>query len=103
MIPKAAALGIHPNSLYRRCKIDNKVSFGDYLATKKANGNRLLKMKQFEIAMTGDKTMLVWLGKQRLDQAEKVNNDHTTKGDKLPAPPPPIVFYKPGEDDSSEK
>lgn len=67
----AATLGIHPNTLYRVCEKENKVSFSDYSATKRASGDRLLRVKQFEIAMTGDKTMLVWLGKQRLGQAEK--------------------------------
>ena len=74
----AATLGVHPNTLYRSCETENKVSFGDYSAIKRASGDRLLKVKQFEVAMTGDKTMLVWLGKQRLGQSEKseVKADH---------------------------
>jgi hypothetical protein len=31
-----------------------------------------LSAKQYELAMSGDKTMLIWLGKQYLGQAEKV-------------------------------
>lgn len=73
----AATIGIHPDTLYRACERENKIGFADYLATKRASGDRLLKVKQFEIAMTGDKTMLVWLGKQRLGQSEKseIKND----------------------------
>jgi hypothetical protein len=67
----AAALGMHPETLYGRCEQDNNIGFSDYLAQKRASGARLLKMKQFEIAMSGDKTMLIWLGKQYLDQTEK--------------------------------
>jgi len=68
----AAALGIHTNTLYERCKIDNKSDFSGYSQAKRASGERLLKMKQMELAMKGDKTMLVWLGKQRLGQSNKM-------------------------------
>jgi hypothetical protein len=67
----AAYLGIVPNTLYRRCETDHKISFSKYLQEKKAKGNSLLKVKQFDKAMSGDRTMLVWLGKQRLGQSEK--------------------------------
>ena len=74
----AATLGVCPDTLYRACERDNKIGFADYSAIKRASGDRLLKVKQFEVAMTGDKTMLVWLGKQRLGQSEKseVKADH---------------------------
>ena len=67
----AAYLGIVPNTLYRRCEEDHKISFSKYLQEKKAKGNSLLKEKQFNTAMSGDRTMLIWLGKQRLGQSEK--------------------------------
>lgn len=67
----AASLGIHDHTLYNRCKIDNKVSFSDYLAQKRASGNRLLRVEQFKLAMQGDRSMLIWLGKNRLEQTEK--------------------------------
>ena len=67
----AAHLGLVPNTLYRRCEIDHKISFSKYLQEKKAKGNSLLKEKQFDIALDGDKTMLIWLGKQRLGQSDK--------------------------------
>ena len=37
----------------------------------KQKGNRLLFEKQFELAKKGDRAMLIWLGKQRLDQSDK--------------------------------
>jgi len=79
----AATIGIHPNTLYERCEKENNLGFSEYSATKRASGDRLLKMKQFEIAMSGDKTMLVWLGKQRLGQSDKNAVDHTTQGGKI--------------------
>jgi DNA-binding CsgD family transcriptional regulator len=92
----AATLGIHPDTLYMACQRDHKTGFSDYSAIKRASGDRLLKVKQFEVAMTGDKTMLVWLGKQRLGQSEKseVKNDHTTAGDKINIPPIHWVTFK---------
>jgi len=79
----AAYLGIVPNTLYRRCELDHKISFSKYLQEKKAKGNSLLKVKQFDAAMSGDKTMMIWLGKQRLGQKEKQDIEHTIK-DELP-------------------
>lgn len=68
----AAALGLkNPETLYKRCQKDHKMGFSEYKALKRASGDRLLKVKQFEIAMTGDKTMLIWLGKQRLGQTDR--------------------------------
>ena len=73
----ASILGIHENTLYNRCKEDNGVAFMEYAALKKGEGKELLRYKQFEIAMKGDKVMLIWLGKQYLEQKE--NSDLSVK------------------------
>ena len=76
----AAYIGIDATTLYRRCKEDNKISFALYLQQKKAKGNSLLKVKQFEAAIKDkDRTMLIWLGKQRLGQKEKSEIETTNK------------------------
>lgn len=67
----AATLGITEDTLYNRCKTDLKQDFSAYRQEKLAKGDELLKSKQFQVAMSGDKTMLIWLGKQRLGQADK--------------------------------
>lgn len=67
----AASLGIHPDTLYLRCEEENNMGFSAYLSQKRAVGDRLLKMEQFRLALEGDRTMLVWLGKQRLRQSDK--------------------------------
>lgn len=72
----AGLLGIDVETLYRRCKEDNKIGFSEYSAQKKAEGVELLKAKQFQTAMEGDKTMLVWLGKQYAGQRDKIDNEH---------------------------
>lgn len=67
----SAILGIDENTLYRRCEIDNKVNFGTFSQQKKAKGDEQLRTKQYQTAMSGNVTMQIWLGKQRLGQADK--------------------------------
>lgn len=71
----ASILGIHPNTLYRLCEEEFSMSFSAYSQQKRGEGRELLRAKQYELALSGDKTMLVWLGKQYLNQREKVDND----------------------------
>lgn len=66
----AAHLGIHPNTLYERCKQENEISFSEYCQEKKAAGNALLIAAQFNKALKGDSGMLKWLGIHRLGQKE---------------------------------
>lgn len=77
----SAIFGIAPDTLYNACERDHKMTFSAYSQAKKAEGRELLRQKQMQIAIEGDKTMLVWLGKQYLDQSEKVaaNNINTNK------------------------
>ena len=75
----AAMLGIHSHTLYKRCLIDHKISFSDYLQQKREKGNTMLKKKQFDQAMEGDRGMLIWLGKNRLDQSDKKEVKHDGK------------------------
>jgi hypothetical protein len=67
----AATIGCDEDTLRKRCPADNNCTFSEFSQQKKAKGDELLRTKQFQVAMTGDKTMLVWLGKQRLGQADK--------------------------------
>jgi len=50
--------------------LEKGVGFTQYKQEKLAKGDSLLKAVQYKIAVKGDKTMLVWLGKQRLKQSE---------------------------------
>ena len=77
----AAALGIDYDTLAGRYKEDNKQVFSEYLTTKREKGNELLLRKQYDIAMSGDKTMLIWLGKQRMGQKERT--DHTSDDERI--------------------
>jgi hypothetical protein len=80
----AAYFGIHPDTLYMACEKELKMGFSAYLQTKRATGDAMLLKTQFELALKEkDRTMLVWLGKQRLGQREKQDTDITSGGDKL--------------------
>lgn len=75
----ARKLGIAPLTLYRRIESVYGVNFDAYKAMKRADGDDLLRQVQYEVAVHDkDKTMLVWLGKQRLDQKDKAHNEVST-------------------------
>ena len=87
----ANILGIHPNTLYLACEEKFNVNFSEYSQQKKGEGKELLRARQFKAAMEGDKTMLVWLGKQYLGQREKTDSNINVQ-DKAP-----VISF--GEDD----
>jgi len=64
----AGHLGIHPETLYRRCESDNNVGFTEYSQAKSSSGEALLHLAQFNKAMKGDSGMLKHLGEFRLGQ-----------------------------------
>jgi hypothetical protein len=68
----ADILNISPDTLVRWIKKTQGVSFAD-LKKQKTEGLRArLLSKQYEEAMNGNTSMLIWLGKQWLEQADKV-------------------------------
>lgn len=68
----AAILGIDYDTLNSTLLREKGKSFSDYFAEKSAGGKRSLRRKQWDLALNeDDKTMLIWLGKQHLGQAEK--------------------------------
>jgi hypothetical protein len=85
----AGLLGIHPNTLYQACEHKFNCNFSEYSEAKKGEGKELLRAKQFQSAMDGDRVMQIWLGKQYLEQKDK--SDITSGGEKLPNPTNIIV------------
>lgn len=61
----AAKLGCNASTLYR--------NFARHIEKGRETGRASLRGKQFEVAMRGNVPMLIWLGKQMLGQAEKVD------------------------------
>ena len=90
-------LGIHPNTLYLACEERNNISFSEYSQQKKSAGKAVLRKKQWEMALNGDKTMAVWLGKQVLGQRDKIDND-VSVSEKVQ----PVIVFNNGEDSNEE-
>ena len=67
----AAILNIDYDTLNRRLKEEGHKGFTDYFRIKGANGKMSLRRKQYDQAMSGNSTMLIWLGKQWLSQTDK--------------------------------
>tara|TARA_R110002074_G_scaffold365659_1_gene539438 strand:+ start:1095 stop:1490 length:396 start_codon:yes stop_codon:yes gene_type:complete len=67
----AAILGIDYDTLNRGLKREGHKGFTEYFKQKGANGKMSLRRKQFDHAMSGNATMLIWLGKQWLGQVDK--------------------------------
>ena len=68
----AAILGVDYDTLNRALKRDGNGGFADYFKLKGAGGKMSLRRKQYDQAMSGNSTMLIWLGKQWLNQSEKI-------------------------------
>ena len=61
------------DTIERRVKEEHGMKFADYYAQKRGKGKVALRRKQFDVAMSGDKTMLIWRGKQYLGQQDQVH------------------------------
>jgi hypothetical protein len=80
----AEALGVCADTIYRDCEATHKMTFAAYKQQKRAVGLDNLRVKQYQVAMSGDKALLIWLGKQYLGQSDR--NDVTTQGERLNTP-----------------
>lgn len=83
----AAYFGIHPNTFYRKVEEEKNISFGEYLQEKRGKGEAILRAHQYAKAMgktnEGDTTLLIWLGKTRLEQREAKEIADTEKEKKF--------------------
>jgi len=77
----AAYIGINKATIYDRCEQEYGIPFSEYSQQKKAKGRSLLRSQQFAKALgtsdQGDNTLLIWLGKQRLEQNDRQQIEHT--------------------------
>ena len=51
-------------------------SYSEFLTKGRANLKKRLRKAQLDAALSGNSTMLVWLGKQMLDQTDKQEIEH---------------------------
>ena len=72
------------DTIERRVKETHDINFAEYFRQKSSGGKISLRRKQYATAMAGDKTMLIWLGRNWLKQTEDKNVAEVTKdGEKL--------------------
>ena len=71
----ASSIGCCRDTLYDRTEQEKGVLFSEYSRQKREKGDTLLRQAQFAQALKGDKTMLIWLGKIRLDQRDPDKTD----------------------------
>lgn len=71
------------DTIERRVRERFGVSFAEHNKQKGVKGRVSLRRKQFEIALSGNVTMLIFLGKQYLGQSDKINQDVTSNGKAL--------------------
>ncbi len=75
----AAYYAMHPHTFYDKVANKYKMTFTEYLQQKRSKGNSILREAQYKKAVKKlDNSMLIWLGKQRLDQKENVNEMHVS-------------------------
>lgn len=77
----------------------------------RSQGKASIRRKQYELAMSGNPAMLIWLGKQQLGQSEKIHQtqglqeinvvirkpEHGQLGDSRPATSPDRLLEQSGE------
>jgi len=71
----AAHFNMNRETLYDRVQLEMGVGFSEYKRLKWEAGNSQLLGTQYKMALEKDKTMLVWLGKQRLGQRDDPKRD----------------------------
>ena len=67
-------MGIPRDRLMKRIKDSGFKSWDDFFTQHSSDGRASLRRRQFDMAMSGDKTLMIWLGKQVLGQADKVES-----------------------------
>jgi hypothetical protein len=65
------------DTIDRFCKREYGANFAEVYKKKSGQGRLSLRRKQYEMAMTGNITMLIWLGKQHLGQRDKQDIEHS--------------------------
>lgn len=98
----AEAMAVDAKTIDAICEREKGMGFSGYCEQKRGYGRSLVAGKQLEVAMSGSVAMLIWLGKQWLDQKEP-KQDHGHGG--LDGGPvsvvTKVVFVKPNDADGN--
>ena len=76
-----AVLGIDEKTLTKQCKKQYSKPFSEVFTQKRKTGKASLRRSQWTLASGGNATMLIWLGKQYLQQSDKLEqkNDNNNQ------------------------
>lgn len=72
----ASVMGVDYDTLNRILRDKYGMQFKEYFKIYSSQGKASLRRSQWKAAEKGNTTMLVWLGKQYLEQTEKVENNN---------------------------
>ena len=67
----ASFIGVNYDTLNNRCGEEKGVAFSEYFEQKRGMGKIALRRRQYQKAVGGNTTMLIWLGKQYLGQKDQ--------------------------------
>lgn len=67
----ASFMGCSEDTIERRVQEEHGVNFAELYSKRRQFGKISIRRKQFQVAESGNPTMLIWLGKQWLEQKEK--------------------------------
>lgn len=67
------------DTLERACKRQLNLKLADFLTQKRLIGRSKLRVKQMQVALSGNVPMLIFLGKQYLGQSDKVEQNQKTE------------------------
>ena len=84
LIEELAKIGCSGDEIGRKLGVTGKTirnRFSDLLEKGESEGNAQLKKAQFDSALGGNVSMLIWLGKNRLGQSDKVTQEIKQEGD----------------------
>lgn len=87
-------LGMSEDTLGRRIaerNIEGVKNFADLYKKHSGEGKASLRRMQWKAAEAGNPTMLVWLGKNMLDQRDKVEQDHLSSDGSM-TPPKTVIL-----------
>ena len=71
------------DTIENRVKEVHGITFSEYFSQKRSSGRISLRRKQYEAAMSGNTALLIWLGKQYLNQSDKQDQNISVSDSKL--------------------
>jgi len=75
----AGVLRVSYETLEARVKEKFGITFPEYFKQRSANGKMSLRRRQYTMAMDGNATLQIWLGKQWLGQSDKFEHQGGVK------------------------